>query len=119
MRVADLEILPVIGSEVDHDPSLENKMSPEVRKSHKAPLTPDGKLVAAMGGFLIRNGTNDRGALADDQWEGFADVGSLAAKAAKNTPAGEVEDAPVAATHFAGHQFGRLLQGEPRRRFAF
>jgi glyoxylase-like metal-dependent hydrolase (beta-lactamase superfamily II) len=268
MRIGDLEILPVIDSVAVYDPRLQYKKSDEAWETHKDLLTPDGKLEAAMGGFLIRNRSNDRIAivdlglgkatmmgqggqakmleslaalgyrpddvtdiifthlhldhigwasvdgqptfknatyrchqadwdhwvtgqerrreyhlatqrdlmkpaagqletwtgdaallpgidarhvpghtpgnsilvlshgaeramligdvvhcpmeLVDDEWEGYADVDPVAAKAAKNALAREIEgsDIPVAAAHFGGLQFGRLLKGE-QRHFVF
>jgi glyoxylase-like metal-dependent hydrolase (beta-lactamase superfamily II) len=59
--------------------------------------------------------------LIDEEWDGLSDVDPVAARAAKNALAREIEgqDIPVAAAHFAGMQFGRLIQGEQRRRFVF
>lgn len=59
--------------------------------------------------------------LLDDEWEGMADVDPELAKRTRNSLARELEgnDVPVAAAHFAGLQFGRLLTGEGRRSWTF
>jgi glyoxylase-like metal-dependent hydrolase (beta-lactamase superfamily II) len=56
-----------------------------------------------------------------DEWDGFADVDPKRAKAARNALVRELEgeDMPVAAAHFPGLQFGRILYGETPRRFTF
>jgi glyoxylase-like metal-dependent hydrolase (beta-lactamase superfamily II) len=55
--------------------------------------------------------------LLDDEWEGMADVDPELAKRTRNLLARELEgqDVPVAAAHFPGMQFGRLLAGSGRR----
>jgi glyoxylase-like metal-dependent hydrolase (beta-lactamase superfamily II) len=59
--------------------------------------------------------------LLDDEWEGMADVDPELAKRTRNALARELEgeDVPVAAAHFAGLQFGRLLLAEGRRAWTF
>ncbi|MET0920467.1 MAG: MBL fold metallo-hydrolase, partial [Acidimicrobiia bacterium] len=59
--------------------------------------------------------------LLDDEWDGFADVDPVQAKAARNALARELEgtDTPIAAAHFPNLQFGRVLAGERSRRFEF
>jgi glyoxylase-like metal-dependent hydrolase (beta-lactamase superfamily II) len=59
--------------------------------------------------------------LLDDEWDGFADVDPVLARTARNALARELEgeDVPVAAAHFPGLQFGRVLTGEQHRRFEF
>jgi glyoxylase-like metal-dependent hydrolase (beta-lactamase superfamily II) len=59
--------------------------------------------------------------LTQDEWDGFADVDPVQAKAARNAWAREMEgvDVPVAAAHFGGLKFGRILPGEQARRFEF
>jgi len=59
--------------------------------------------------------------LLDDEWDGFADVDPVRAKAARNAMVRELEgrDTPVAAAHFPGLRFGRVLPGERSRRFEF
>lgn len=57
--------------------------------------------------------------LVDDEWAGMGDVDPELAKRTKNALARELEgtDIPVAAAHFRGLQFGRLLLGEGKRRW--
>lgn len=57
--------------------------------------------------------------LLDDEWDGLGDVDPALAKRTRNALAAELEgtNTPVAAAHFPGLQFGRLLQGEGRRRW--
>ena len=59
--------------------------------------------------------------LLDDEWAGMADVDPELAKRTRNALARELEgqDVPVAAAHFEGLRFGRLLGGEGRRRWTF
>ena len=59
--------------------------------------------------------------LLDDEWAGMADVDPELAKRTRNALARELEgrDVPVAAAHFEGLRFGRLLVGEGRRRWTF
>jgi glyoxylase-like metal-dependent hydrolase (beta-lactamase superfamily II) len=59
--------------------------------------------------------------LLEDEWDGFADVDPVQAKAARNALARELErsDTPVAAAHFPNLRFGRVLPGERARRFEF
>jgi glyoxylase-like metal-dependent hydrolase (beta-lactamase superfamily II) len=59
--------------------------------------------------------------LLDDEWDGVADVDPVQAKAARNAFVRELEgaDVPVAAAHFPGLRFGRVLPGQQARRFTF
>ncbi len=59
--------------------------------------------------------------LLDDDWGGVADVDPKLAQRTRNALARELEgtDVPVAAAHFPGLQFGRVLRGEGTRRFVF
>jgi hypothetical protein len=59
--------------------------------------------------------------LLDDEWDGFADVDPVQAKAARNAMVRELEgsDVPVTAAHFPNLRFGRVLPGERTRRFEF
>ena len=56
-------------------------------------------------------------ALIDDEWAGLGDVDPELAKRTKNALAREIEgtDIPVAAAHFPGMVFGRLLAANGRR----
>lgn len=57
--------------------------------------------------------------LLDDEWDGLADVDPALARQTRNALARELEgqDVPVAAAHFPGMRFGRLLRSEGRRRW--
>lgn len=57
--------------------------------------------------------------LLDDEWAGLGDVDPELAKRTRVALARELEgtDVPVAAAHFPGLQFGRLLLGEGTRRW--
>lgn len=57
--------------------------------------------------------------LLDDEWEGLADVDPELAKRTRATLTKELEgtDVPVAAGHFPGLEFGRLLFGEGKRQW--
>ena len=59
--------------------------------------------------------------LLDDEWGGVADVDPVMAQQARNALARELEgtDVPVAAAHFPGLRFGRVLAGEGRRQWVF
>lgn len=57
--------------------------------------------------------------LLEDEWAGLGDVDPALAKRTRNALARELEgtDTPVAAAHFPGLQFGRLLPGQGTRRW--
>lgn len=59
--------------------------------------------------------------LLEDEWDGFADVDPVRAKAVRNSLARELEgaDVPIAGAHFPGLRFGRVLPGNQARRFEF
>jgi glyoxylase-like metal-dependent hydrolase (beta-lactamase superfamily II) len=59
--------------------------------------------------------------LLDDEWATFGDVDPVRAKRARNALVRELEgeDTPVAAAHFPGLRFGRILYGQTPRRFTF
>jgi glyoxylase-like metal-dependent hydrolase (beta-lactamase superfamily II) len=59
--------------------------------------------------------------LLDDEWSTYGDVDPVRAKQARNALVRELEgeNTPVAAAHFPGLQFGRILYGESPRRFTF
>ncbi|HZT67572.1 MAG TPA: MBL fold metallo-hydrolase [Acidimicrobiales bacterium] len=59
--------------------------------------------------------------LVDDEWAGIYDVDPELARRTRVALAREIEgsEVPVAAGHFPGLQFGRLLPGEGRRRWVF
>ena len=102
-----------------------------------APLAPgvDARLCAGHtpGSALIVLSSGDKRALLlgdvvhcavellDDEWAGVADVDPAMAQQARNTLARELEgtDVPVAAAHFPGLKFGRVLAGQGRRQWVF
>jgi glyoxylase-like metal-dependent hydrolase (beta-lactamase superfamily II) len=55
--------------------------------------------------------------LLDDEWAGLGDVDPELARRTRNAPAKEIEgtDTPIAAAHFPGMVFGRLLSANGRR----
>jgi glyoxylase-like metal-dependent hydrolase (beta-lactamase superfamily II) len=57
--------------------------------------------------------------LIEEEWNGMGDVDPDLARRTRNALARELEgtDVPVAAAHFPGLQFGRLLKGEGTRRW--
>ena len=59
--------------------------------------------------------------LLDDEWAGLGDVDAELAKRTRVALARELEgaDVPVAAAHFPGMQFGRLLAGSGTRHWVF
>jgi glyoxylase-like metal-dependent hydrolase (beta-lactamase superfamily II) len=59
--------------------------------------------------------------LIDDEWACLADVDPELATRARNALVREIEsqDLPVAAAHFPGLHFGRILHNEANRRFAY
>jgi len=59
--------------------------------------------------------------LVDDEWDGMGDVDPEMARRTRNALARELEgaDVSIAAAHFPGLQFGRLLTGEGRRNWVF
>lgn len=59
--------------------------------------------------------------LVDDEWECLADVDPQLATRARNALVRELEDQdlPMAAAHFPGLRFGRLLHGQANRQFAY
>jgi glyoxylase-like metal-dependent hydrolase (beta-lactamase superfamily II) len=59
--------------------------------------------------------------LLEDEWGGVADVDPALAQRSRNALARELEgtDVPVAAAHFPGLRFGRVLPGQGRRQWVF
>jgi glyoxylase-like metal-dependent hydrolase (beta-lactamase superfamily II) len=59
--------------------------------------------------------------LVDEEWNGMGDVDPELAKRTRNALAREYEgsDVPMAASHFPGLQFGRLLRGQGARHWIF
>jgi glyoxylase-like metal-dependent hydrolase (beta-lactamase superfamily II) len=59
--------------------------------------------------------------LVDDEWSGLSDVDPALALRTRNALARELEgsDVPIAAAHFPGLEFGRLLRGVGKRQWLF
>ena len=57
----------------------------------------------------------------EDEWEAVMDVDPVLARRTREALAKELEgsDVPVAAAHFPGLRFGRLLAGTGRRHWTF
>jgi len=124
---------------VGPDPGATRKLSPlEDRMSffdRSGPLLPGVDVLSAPGHtpgstiVVISSGTERAMLLGDvvhcpvelldDEWAGMSDVDPELAKRTRNALARELEgeDTPVAAAHFPGLRFGRLLTGEGRRRW--
>jgi glyoxylase-like metal-dependent hydrolase (beta-lactamase superfamily II) len=71
----------------------------------------------AARGLLLGDVVHCPVELIDDEWAGLGDVDAELAKRTRNTLAREIEgtDTPVAAAHFPGMLFGRLLSANGRR----
>jgi glyoxylase-like metal-dependent hydrolase (beta-lactamase superfamily II) len=122
---------------VGPDPGATRKLSPlEDRMAffdRSGPLLPGVDVMAAPGhtpgstvvvlssgtarALLLGDVVHCPVELLDDEWAGMADVDPDLAKRTRVALARELEgaDVPVAAAHFPGLQFGRLLAGEGRR----
>lgn len=71
----------------------------------------------AARGLLLGDVVHCPVELIDDEWSGLGDVDPDLAKRTRNALAREIEgtDTPVAAAHFPGMVFGRLLKAEGKR----
>jgi glyoxylase-like metal-dependent hydrolase (beta-lactamase superfamily II) len=87
--------------------------------------TPGSALVVLSSGdkraLLLGDVVHCAVELLDDEWAGVADVDPAMAQQARNALARELEgtDVPVAAAHFPGLKFGRVLAGQGRRQWVF
>jgi len=87
--------------------------------------TPGSALVVLSSGsqraLLLGDVVHCAVELLDDEWAGVADVDPVMAQQARNALARELEgsDVPVAAAHFPGLRFGRVLAGQGRRQWVF
>jgi glyoxylase-like metal-dependent hydrolase (beta-lactamase superfamily II) len=87
--------------------------------------TPGSALVVLSSGderaLLLGDVVHCAVELLDDEWAGVADVDPAMAQRARNALARELEgtDVPVAAAHFPGLKFGRVLAGQGRRQWVF
>jgi len=85
--------------------------------------TPGSVLVVLSSGvaraLLIGDVAHCPVELVDDEWAGLGDVDRDLARKTRNALARELEgtDTPIAAAHFPGLAFGRLLAGEGRRQW--
>lgn len=124
---------------VGPDPGATKKLSPIADRlepwSGSGSLLPGIDLLAAAGHtpgstiIVLSSGTERAMLLGDvvhcpvelldDEWAGLGDVDPELARRTKNALARELEgtDTPVAAAHFEGMQFGRLLSAEGQRRW--
>ncbi len=87
--------------------------------------TPGSALIVVSSGdqraMLLGDVVHCTVELLDDEWGGIADVDPVMAQRARNALARELEgtDVPVAAGHFPGLRFGRVLAGQGRRQWVF
>jgi glyoxylase-like metal-dependent hydrolase (beta-lactamase superfamily II) len=87
--------------------------------------TPGSAIVVISSGaeraLLLGDVVHCPAGLLDDEWAGIGDVDPVLAKRTRNALARELEgqDVPVAAAHFQGMQFGRLLAADGTRRWVF
>jgi glyoxylase-like metal-dependent hydrolase (beta-lactamase superfamily II) len=122
---------------VGPDPGATRKLSPIADRmafyDRSGPLLPGVDVMAAPGHtpgstvVVLSSGTERAMLLGDvvhcpvelldDEWDGMSDVDPALAKRTRAALNRELEgtDVPVAAAHFPGLQFGRLLLGEGRR----
>jgi glyoxylase-like metal-dependent hydrolase (beta-lactamase superfamily II) len=105
--------------------SSDTTLAPGVDTRLCAGHTPGSTIIVLSSGaaraMLIGDVVHCPVELLDDEWAGLADVDRVAAQRARNALAAELEgtDVPVAAAHFPGLQFGRLLAGEGKRGWTF
>ncbi len=124
---------------VGPDPGATRKLSPLTDRmefwSSSGPLLPGIDVLLAPGhtpgsGIVVISSGAERAMLLgdvvhcpvellDDEWAGMGDVDPELALRTRNALARELEgtDIPVAAAHFPGLQFGRLLLGEGKRQW--
>ena len=85
--------------------------------------TPGSTIIVASSGtdraLLLGDVVHCPVELLDDEWAGMGDVDPELAKRTRNALARELEGAevPVAAAHFPGLQFGKLLIGNGKRQW--
>jgi glyoxylase-like metal-dependent hydrolase (beta-lactamase superfamily II) len=124
---------------IGHDPGATKKLSPIEERLEtwdtSSPLVPGLDTLVAPGHtpgstIIVVSDHNERALLLgdvvhcpvellEDEWAGLGDVDPELAKRTRVALARELEgtDTPVAAAHFPGLQFGRLLLGEGTRRW--
>jgi len=96
-------------------PGLDAMVAPGHTPGSTIVVVSDGSARALLLGDVVHCPVE----LVDDEWAGMGDVDPDLAKRTRVALAKEIEgkDLPVAAAHFAGLRFGRLLSGEGRRRW--
>ncbi len=91
--------------------------------THAPGHTPGSALVVVSSGteraMLLGDAVHCPAELLEDEWAGVADVDPELARRTRVALARELEgkDIPLAAPHFPGMAFGRLLKAEGRRRW--
>jgi glyoxylase-like metal-dependent hydrolase (beta-lactamase superfamily II) len=122
---------------VGPDPGATRKLSPLAERlsvfDGRGPLLPGLDVISAPGHtpgstvVVVSSGVERAMLLGDvvhcpvelvaEEWDGMGDVDPALAKRTRNALARELEgtDTPVAAAHFPGLQFGRLVSGQGRR----
>jgi glyoxylase-like metal-dependent hydrolase (beta-lactamase superfamily II) len=96
-------------------PGLDAMVAPGHTPGSTIVVVSDGAARALLLGDVVHCPVE----LVDDEWAGMGDVDPELAKRTRIALAKELEgkDVPVAAAHFPGMQFGRLLVGEGRRQW--
>lgn len=103
--------------------SADGPLLPGLDVLHAPGHTPGSAILVVSGGdaraLLLGDVVHCPVELLDDEWGGLGDVDPALAKRTRNALARELEgtDTPVAAAHFPGLIFGRLLAAEGRRRW--
>jgi glyoxylase-like metal-dependent hydrolase (beta-lactamase superfamily II) len=96
-------------------------LCPGIDTMHAPGHTPGSTILVlssgAARGLLLGDVVHCPVELLEDEWAGLGDVDPALARSTRNTLAREIEgtDTPVAAAHFPGMVFGRLLSASGRR----
>jgi glyoxylase-like metal-dependent hydrolase (beta-lactamase superfamily II) len=100
-------------------------LSPGIDVLHAPGHTPGSTIVvvssAGERALLLGDVVHCPVELLDEEWAGMGDVDPVLARRTRAALIREIEgsDVPVAAAHFPGLRFGRLLRGEGSRRWVF
>jgi len=100
-------------------------VAPGITVRHAPGHTPGSAIVVVADGpdraLLLGDVVHCPVELMEDDWEAIVDVDPALARRTREALAKELEgsDVPVAAAHFPGLQFGRLLAGTGRRHWTF
>jgi glyoxylase-like metal-dependent hydrolase (beta-lactamase superfamily II) len=103
--------------------SADGAVLPGLNVVHAPGHTPGSAIVVLSSGdqraMLLGDVVHCPVELLEDEWNGLGDVDPALARRTRNALARELEgtETPVAAAHFPGLQFGRLLRGEGQRRW--